>query len=264
MQSPVLEETDKEVRAQSLAAMAEEINLVDELTLHINHGKAMLSGNKHDRGLNFLTGILLTRVFNSLWRAREDAVLGYHAESLTGCRAALEHWVTARWVELPPAKREETLEKEDIPEKKDMLLWAIIDEIERPPSSVRVPSTDDMLKELGSLGKNVRELYNILSKFAHPRSIGLRWLIHWDLESTYFHVGGYFDERGLRTCLYFLMGTAQASLESVARLQYRMLGAVDENWLAKGKELSTRAEEFMRQTEGGVVADARTLDEPDS
>ncbi len=246
-QSP-LDAMDEEVRKQSYAALGKEIELLDHLVLHINHGKSVLTGQKHDRGLNFLTGILLARAFNSLWRAREDAVLGYYAECLTLCRSALEHWATARWVEL-------------YPESLNMLLWAILEEVERPPPDVRVPSTNDMLGDLGDLAKNVRVMYDVLSKFAHPRSIGLRWLIDFDEEATYFHVGSHFDEHRLKTCLYFLVGTAQACLEPVARLQNRMLGSVDEGWLKDGRDLSSRAGEFMRAVEDEVVSEAESLDD---
>ena len=114
-----LEEFDASVRKQSYAAMASPLQVLDSLILHINHGLALLSGTKHDRGLNFLIGILLNRAFSSLWRAREDAVTGYIAESLTLCRAALEHWTAAKWVEVNP-------------DKKDRWLYAIVEEVDQP------------------------------------------------------------------------------------------------------------------------------------
>jgi hypothetical protein len=245
MTEPALEEMDKAVRRRSYSAVGSEFELLDALVLHINHGKAKLSGVKHDRDLNFVIGILIARAFNSLWRAREDAVLGYYAECLTLCRCAVEHWATARWIELRP-------------ELTNMLLWAVLEEVERPPG--RLPSTDKMLKDLGQVGERVLALYDILSKFAHPRSIGLSWLIHFDSEFTFVHAGGYFDQRGVRACLYFLIGTAQACLEPVARLQHRMLGLVDEEWLATGRELSSRAEEFMRNVEAEIRDQANKLE----
>jgi hypothetical protein len=244
MTGPSLDSLDGEVRRQSYSAMRAEIDLLDDLILHINHGKALLTGYQHDRGLDFLMGLLLSRAFNSLWRAREDAVCGYAAECLTLCRSALEHWATARWVELHP-------------ETRDRWLWAIVAEVEQPAEWP--PSTDQMLKDLGDLGKTARQMYDVLSKFAHPKSIGLRWIIHFDPHSTYFHAGGYFDEHGLRICLYFLVGVAQACFEPIARLQNRMLGSVDAGWLQKGKQLSEPAEAFVRRVEDEVLKEAGKL-----
>jgi hypothetical protein len=226
--------------------MGTQIQLLDDLILHINHGTALLTGRKHDRGLNFLIGLLLNRAFNSLWKAREAAVCGYPGECLTLCRSALEHWATARWVELHPRTR-------------NRWLWAILEEVKQPAK--RPPSIDQMLKELGDrgLGETPKAMYNWLSKFAHPKSIGLGWVIHHDPDSTYFHAGGHFDQHGLRMCLYFLMGTTQACLEPIARLQHRMVGEVDADWLQKGKELSDRAEGFVRRVEEEVVEEAEKI-----
>ena len=178
-----LEDVDLAVRNQSYSAMAPDIQVLDDLIHHINQGLSQLSGHDHDRGLNLLTAILLNRAYNSLWRAREDAVLGYAAESLTLCRTALEHWTAARWVELHP-------------EKRDCWLWAIVEEVEQPEHWP--PTTNEMRKALGEVGTTPLEMYGVLSKFAHPKSVGLRWMIHYDPESTHFHAGGHFDERGLR------------------------------------------------------------------
>lgn len=239
-----MEDLDASIRRQSYSAMANEIELLGSLILHINRGLAALSGTKHDRGLNFLTGLLLNRAFNSLWRAREDAVLGYAAECLTLCRSALEHWATARWVEFHQ-------------EAVNSYLWAILAEVERPDG--RLPSTDAMLKDLGEVGEAPLAMYDILSKFAHPKSIGLSWMMHFDEHSTYFHAGGNFDERGLSTCLYFLTGVAQACLEPIARLQNRMLEEVDPEWLQTGRDLSEQAGEFVRRVEDEIVSEAEKL-----
>ncbi|HEU0072760.1 MAG TPA: hypothetical protein VFS30_02020 [Dehalococcoidia bacterium] len=224
--------------------MGKEIELFDSLLLHINHGKASLTGQQHDRGLNFLIGVLLSRAFNSLWRAREDAVVGYAPESLTVCRSAMEHWIASRWVELNP-------------EARDHWLWEIFEEVSRPIGGIPGPTV--MVKELGSLAESVTDIYGALSKFAHPRGTGLRWVIHFDAESTYFHVGLHFDHGALKLCLYFLMGTAQACLEPVARLQNRMLGRVDDEWLTEGNRLSEVAGAFMESIEVEVKARAAKL-----
>jgi hypothetical protein len=98
--APCLGYVNAQVCRQSHQARGPEIRLLDDLILPINHGMAMLTGRKHDRGINLLIS-MLSRVFDSLWRAREDAVCGYPAESLILCRSVVEHWASARWVELP-------------------------------------------------------------------------------------------------------------------------------------------------------------------
>lgn len=241
MEEPSLEGIDARVRRQSYAVATNAIQLLDQLILHINNGKARLTGKKHDRGLNFLVGLMLGRAFNSLWKARESAVTGYPAESLTLCRSALEHWAAARWVEFNP-------------ECTDRWLWAILSEVTQPKEWP--PSPDRTLKELRDLGADLHYLYDPLSKFAHPKSAGLSWMIHFDPQSTYFHTGGHFDERGIRMCLFFLVGVAQACLEPVARLQDRMLGSPDAEWLEQGKELSKQAKALRSEMEQEVASEA--------
>ena len=244
MTGPSLEGIDAEIRGQSYSKMEDEIKLLDDLILHINTGLAQLSGQKHDRGLNFLMNLLLNRAFNSLWRAREDAVCGYAPECLTLCRSALEHWTVARWVELNP-------------EARDRWLWAILPEVKQP--SKYAPTINWMLENLDELGEVPRQMYGQLSKFAHPRSKGLGWIIHFDSHSTYFHAGGHFDEHALRVCLYFLVGVTQACHEPVARLQKRMLGSPDSGWLGKGIALSEPAGLFLRRLEDEIIEQAGKL-----
>src|SRR5690606_5711305 len=131
-----------------------------------------------DRDLNFLIGVLLTRSFNSLWRARQDAVAGYYAETLTLARSAFEHWLTVLWLE---QNRDAT----------DRWLWAILEEVERPP--VMSPSVSLMMKDLRDAGV-LTGMYDLLSKFVHPRGVGLRWMLYFDRDFTQFHVGGAYDE----------------------------------------------------------------------
>jgi hypothetical protein len=248
MEDVSLDQGDAKVRRQSYVAAAEEIRNLDDLILHMNHGKARLTGTKHDRGLNFLVGLLLGRAFNSLWRARDDAVSGYQAESLTLCRSALEHWAAARWVEFHP-------------DYVDRWLWAILPEVREPTDPKEwPPATDAMLRDLAEIGAAPLAMYDILSKFAHPRSIGLSWMIHFDPESTYFHAGGYFDQRGLRMCLYFLIGVAQACLEPIARLQNRMLGGPDADWVERGKDLSLRSKAIIERMQDDVLVEAGKAD----
>jgi hypothetical protein len=84
-------------------------------------------------------------------------------------------------------------------------------------------------------------MYDTLSKFAHPKSIGLAWLIDFDEVSTTFHYGPRFDEHFLKVALFNLIQVAQAFGERVARLQNRMLGKVDGAWLDRGKAIADRA-----------------------
>lgn len=225
-----LEEIDARIRRRSMASQRDQIQMLDDILVHINQGVAFLSGQKHDRGLNLLSFLLICRAFNSLYRAREDAVLGYPVQSLTLCRSALEDWATLRWIELHP----DTVDK---------WLWAILPGVKRPTG--QRPNFDAISKELGKHGDIASKYYDILSKFAHPMSIGLRWLVHFDPENTYFHAGGNFDEQDLKTCLTFLIEVGQVFFERIAQLQYRMLGSVPQKWLETGKELTNRAERLL-------------------
>jgi len=62
--SDSLEGMDQGIRQRSLAAMPTKIQLLDDVLLHINHGTTLLADTKHDRGLDFLSAILLGRSFN--------------------------------------------------------------------------------------------------------------------------------------------------------------------------------------------------------
>jgi hypothetical protein len=229
---PALDQLDAGTRQLSYSAMPKEIELLDDLIIHLNRGTSILRGSKHDRGLNFLSALLVTRAFNSLWRGREDAVCGYPVQSLFLCRGALEDWGTLVWVESHP---------DDV----DKWLWAILSEVERPTEPP--PKFDAIWRWLGDQGKIPGERYGILSKFAHPKSIGLRWLIHFDPESTTFHYGGNFDQRSLRICLFFLVEVAQAFFERVTRLQERWLGQPSGQWVEEASNLSDRALEFVKR-----------------
>ncbi len=226
MRDQALDEMDAAIRAKSLAAMPEEIEVLDDLILMMNQGTALLSGNDHDRGLNFLAGVLVCRAFNSLWRAREDLVCGYPVQSMALCRAALEDWATLIWLELHPKNA-------------NMFLWAIYPEVERP--KYYPPKFEAIWKELGELGKIPAVMYDTLSKFAHPKSTGLRWLVEFDEKNTTFHYGPQFDQDYLKIALFNLIQVAQAFGERIARLQDRMLGEPDQTWLDRGKVSSARA-----------------------
>ena len=228
-----LDQMDEKVRRQSFASSEELIQMSDDILLHINHGMALLSGHKHDRGLNLLSFLLINHAFNSLWRAREDAVTGYPVQSLTLCRAALEDWATLRWVEIHP-------------ETADRWLWAILPELQRP--KVSRPRFEKIWKKLGDDGLIPSQYYDALSKFAHPMSIGLGWLVHFDPANTYFHCGGHFDPEDLITCLSCQIELGQAFFERVAQVQFRMLGSVERSWLERGKQLTNQAEVLLKGT----------------
>jgi hypothetical protein len=226
MSDQALDQADAEIRVRSLAAMPEEIEVLDDLILLMHRGTALLSGIKHDRGLNLLAGILVGRAFNSLWRSREDLLSGYPVQSLMLCRAALEDWATLIWLELHP-------------EKVNLCLWAIYPEVKRPAGYP--PKFEAIWKELGDLGEIPRVMYDTLSKFAHPKGIGLRWLVEFDEQNTTFHYGPQFDQDRLKIVLFNLIPVAQAFGERIARLQDRMLGEPDQEWLDRGKACSAHA-----------------------
>lgn len=237
MCDPVVSQIDEQVRSASLGAMPEEIRLVDGILWHVYEGLRPLSGAENDRGLNFLAELLLHRAFGSLWRAREDALCGYPLQSLTLCRAALEDWGTLCYIERHP-------------DEIGLWLRGILPEIE---ASGRPPRFSDIWNELGELGEVVTEAYSALSKFAHPRDSGLRWLFHADVEKVYFHTAGHFDEGGLRMCLYFLVIVAQLFLERTAQLQSRVLGNAIPEWVREGKAISREALPFLQRVRDQVL-----------
>jgi len=237
MGGPAVSQIDQQVRSASLGAMPQEIRLLDDILLHMNHGLVPLSGARNDRGLNFLAELLLHRAFGSLWRAREDAVCGYPVQSLTLCRAALEDWGTLRYIESHP-------------DEIGFWLRGVLPEIKacgRPPKFSRI------WKELGEVGGTVNEAYSVLSKFAHPRDSGLPWLFHADAEKVYFHTGGHFDQGGLRTCLYFLVLVGQPFSERVAQLQFRVLGNPVPDWVGEGKRIYGEVLQFIERVHDEVL-----------
>lgn len=237
-----LEEMDARIRSRSMASQPAQIQVLDDILVHINQGISLLSGHKHDRGPNFLSLLLICRAFNSLYRAREDAVLGYPVQSLTLCRSALEDWATLRWIELHP----DTVDK---------WLWAILPGVKRPTG--QRPNFDAISKKLGKHGDIASKYYDILSKFAHPMSIGLRSLVHFDPENTYLHAGSNFDEQYLKDCLRLLIEVGQVFFERVAQLQYRMLVSVAQQWVEKGKELTDRAKTLLSHADGAPSSTSR-------
>jgi hypothetical protein len=234
-----VDQIDQQVRRDSLVAMPKEIRLLDDILLHMNHGIVPLSGVTNDRGLDFLAMLLLHRAFGSLWRAREDAVCGYPVQSLTLCRAALEDWGTLCYIERHP-------------ETRNLWLRDVLEEIE---ASGREPRFKDIWSDLGKLGERPDEAYGVLSLFSHPRGRGLPWLYHADAKTTYFHVGGRFDQHDLSVCLYFLVTVAQPFLERIAQLQFRVLGDAVLEWVQQGNELTKEASAFLDRIHAQILQD---------
>ena len=103
MQSePALEVVDIEVRGQSYAAMGGDVAILDDIILNLNQGLVRLNDSKHDRGLNFLAMLLLTRALNSTWRSRGCCERLSAFQSMMLTRAVLEDWGTIVYVEQHP------------------------------------------------------------------------------------------------------------------------------------------------------------------
>lgn len=243
-----LDEWDAEIARESLASAASEIELFDELLILLNHGTALHSGERHDRGLNFLVGLLVTRAFNSLWRGRQSAVEGYVVQAFILIRAALEDWVAVQWLE-------------EHPDEKDLWLCRILEEIPAPLNQSGrerwIPGADQMLGELKD-GEVPREVYRQMSKVAHPHGAGVGWQFHASEESLEVHCGPNFNERDLRVCLFLLIHTAAGLLPNVERLQIRWLGEADDEWIAKGRSGVERAQSFISESVAEILGEAQS------
>ena len=243
-----LEQMDLAARRQIEAQAPDGFALVDKIILLLNRGTALLSGTDHDRDLNLLTGLLANRAFNSLWRARQDAAHGYSVQALTLCRAAMEDWGPLVWLEQNP-------------DTTDRWLWAVLDEVAQPTQ--RPPSFATIWKNLDS-PELLASSYDTLSKFAHPKGIGLRWLVHFDEQSTYFHYGPHVSDRDIRTTLFFLVVVAQGFLGAVERLQRRMLGEVETEWREQAATVTQRAHDFVSHLYDEVLQDVEDASEQES
>lgn len=238
-----LDRRDQTVAARSLEHAGSAIRLIDEGLLLLNHGTAALTGHKHDRGLNFLTALLIVRAFNSIWKAREAAVEGYSVQCFVLARAALEDWIAIRWVE-------------ERPDEKDLWLSRLFSEVRVPLDSKGrerwVPSVDEMLKDIPE-GALPRVAYGHVSKFAHPRGTGLRWQFHADEESSFIHCGPHFDEQDLQACLYFLAHTVAGLLPAAERVQIRAFGQADPEWVERGTALVEQYLQYIRDVGASVL-----------
>lgn len=213
----------REAAAASAANTAdpETIALLDRLTACITHGVSLLDAMKNDRGQNFLVGLLLSRAFGSLRCGRQALVAGYPAPSVILARAALEEWATICWVEAHP-------------ESIDRWLWAVFPDIYSRPEG-RVPSFNDMLKAIDD-SDGYRNVYDVLSKFGHPRSEGF---VFQASVSGAFHDIQFtpaFSAEGVGMGLRTLIPVAFVLLGTIERWQERVLGAADPDWSAAAKQ----------------------------
>ena len=156
----------------------------------------------------------------------------------------MEDWGTLWWIEKHP-------------ESVNLWLWAIYPNVPRPAG--RPPKFEEIWDSMEN-AEVLRLGYDALSKFAHPKGIGLRWLVDFDSESTFFHFGPNVDERDLRTCLYFLILVGQGFLGRIGDLQVRMKGNLDPTWRDAALDVSRRAEAFVAEFHREVLA---TIDEND-
>ena len=101
--------------------------------------------------------------------------------------------------------------------------------------------------------------YEQLSKFAHPRGVGLKWQFHVEESELYVRVGSHFDPKDLRTCLYFLIHVAAGMLPNVERLQRRWLGDVDEEWFKRSHPAVTQALEYIEQVGRDVLEESEAV-----
>lgn len=248
-----LDQRDDLVAEWSIEECGSGVKILDDLILALNSGTALLSSHKHDRGENFLVGILVNRAFNSIWQGRRAAVHGYPVQAMILARSALEDWATMRWVE-------------NHPDDKDLWLCRIVAEVE-PPLDEKgrerwVPKIDTMLREIDE-GESPLVAYEALSKVAHPRGIGLAWEFRFDEESVSLHVGGRREAVDLRRSLFHLVRVAAGILPCVERLQGRWLDDVDADWVSDGAELVERAQQFLLEVAGELPQDDPTDDRDD-
>lgn len=236
-----LAEMEEQAQAAALEAHRAEFDLVGELLLLVNQGTAAMSGVPHDRGVNFLVGILCVRAFNTLIGARDQLVRGYPVQAMTLARAALEDWVAAEWVTA-------------VPERAALFLSAFFSEVEHPVDAkgrpAWVPSFDNQLTELPSeLQAEPRLVYRELSDFGHPRGLSLRQQITVDYSSGEMTVsaGGRY-ERGITVAgLFHLVRIASGLLPTVEKLQTRWRGEADRDWQVRSIAAVSRAHEYLRR-----------------
>ena len=235
---PTLEDGDKRSRLEIEGLETRGFRILDELLLVIQHGTARCSGHPHDRGLNFLTGLLFVRAFNTLWRARQDLAHGYPIQALMLARAVFEDWVAALWVEASP-------------DRLPLFLSAILDEVDEPIDERgkprRVPQVDRMIDELGEASAGARVTYDLLSKFAHPRGKSLRWQFSADEANLNLRAGSYIDHGDVSVTLYFLIDVAAPLLAPLGRLQDRWIGGDDPEWALRAVAAAQAGFEYTNE-----------------
>ena len=243
-----LEERDRAVRRQIEAAERDGLAILDRLLILCQNGTAVCQG-QHDRGLNFICGLLLVRAFNSLWRARQDLAHGYPIQAISLARSAFEDWVAVEWIEHDAA---------NLP----FFLGALVEEVELPRDDAGnprfVPGTSRMLAALDDSDerRNAKQTYDLLSKFAHPRGTSLRWQFSASPEAVDVHAGPYIEGRDIQTGLYFLVDVVIRTLSPLERLQDRWLGNADADWVHAATEVAIDGLRFIDSILAQVEAQA--------
>ncbi len=228
-----LEEAEKAYYQNVLLARGADVSLIDNSTLHINHGLALVSGHEQEFNDRLVRMLLFTRAFNSLVWARKSLFTGYVVQALLLTRSAMEDWGSGAYVRHHP---------------EEALLWLEAQEDWSGPGFAQIwedaPDDEEIAQRLETTTK-LKTLYGYLSLFAHPRAAGLPYLVSWDAEQTYFHAGParQWDAEKFETGLYFLLYVIQGFFAAVDRITFDVTGELQEGWRNRALELT----DLMRQ-----------------
>lgn len=224
-----------------------DVALIADSILHVNRGFASLTGHERADDGGFVRMLLVTRSLNSLHWARQLLCTGYLAQALLLTRSAMEDWGTTVYVKHHPEKAPLWLERPD----HDIAKWA-------GPSFADIWTdafSDGAKDEAEEAVKKTKAMYGALSLFAHPRAAGLSYLVTFDSEQTFFHVGPpkAWDVNQFETGLYFLLNIVQAFFSTVDTLVFDTTGEADEDWRAQGSELSIQILQRLALIENRVM-----------
>ncbi len=221
---PSLAELDAICRKKSLEACPDAIALLARVLTLVNYGASEAAGHEVDRGVQFLTLLLVNRGYNSLYRAFEDILCGFPTQCITLMRSALEDWGTTEYIAVNP-------------EKSSAWLRSLIAEANE--SKTGIPSFAEIWKVLPpQLSNQIANLYGELSSHgAHPRPEGMTPQIQIDQDVVMFRVGGNFNLQTLRACLDRLISIASCFLQTVERLQVAVRGKATQGWTDAAEEI---------------------------
>lgn len=213
---------------QTMAALGAEVTALDDVLFHLSDGCANLSRAEHDRGPRLAALLLLTRAWNSLWRARVAALSGYYVQAFILCRAAYEDWGVLEYIDMIPGEADHylqgiTLEAADYNTPKWNKIWPVVEQ---------------RMKMAGAM-------YGDLCKMSHPTGVSLRWSVDTTPDTWIFRVGPYFDVDDARAVLVHLLATAVMLWTPIERLHLAMLGGFQVEWQARGRPLVNRASEAI-------------------